>query len=244
MKLGTVLRKLRKEQNLTQAQLASLSSVAQSVISNAENGSREPALDSLFKICGALGVSIVDFFSCLEQDNHVTGFQFSSSELDLIMKIRQCEPEMQQRVIRACLAFMDNSLPAKQPWSVAPFAKIIKMPVFNDPAAAGHPFDTGSTFEFEEFNAEEVPNGADFAVHISGDSMEPTICNGTIVFVERAIELDDGEIGIFMLNDGSAVCKRLYYNTEVRLLSDNNKYPPIEGSDLNNARVIGRVLLK
>jgi len=123
-------------------------------------------------------------------------------------------------------------------------ATIIKLPVFSDPAAAGFPFDTGSSFEYEEFDASCVPPDADFAVRISGSSMEPTILDGQIVFVERSAELNNGDIGIFMLANEGAVCKRFYKkNTTVSLLSDNIGYTPIEGDALIDSHLVGRVLL-
>ena len=48
---------------------------------------------------------------------------------------------------------------------------------------------------------------ADYAVEISGKSMQPTIMDKSTVFVEATEVLSDGDIGIFVV-DGEVMCKR------------------------------------
>ena len=53
----------------------------------------------------------------------------------------------------------------------------------------------------------DVPSAADFAVRISGYSMEPVIADGSRVYVSRTTELGDGDVGIFFV-DGDMKCKQ------------------------------------
>ena len=53
----------------------------------------------------------------------------------------------------------------------------------------------------------DVPSAADFAVRISGNSMEPVIADGSRVYVSRTTELSDGDVGIFFV-DGDMKCKQ------------------------------------
>jgi repressor LexA len=120
-----------------------------------------------------------------------------------------------------------------------------EMIVFDYPAAAGLPLYAESDFERVEFPEGEVPAGADFGIRISGDSMRPTIEDGCVVWVHKQTDIRDGEIGIFTLAD-SAVCKRARLNGRggiTQLESDNPAYAPITGSDLEDLRVVGKVLL-
>ena len=119
---------------------------------------------------------------------------------------------------------------------------MLDMIVYTDPSAAGIPLYAENDYERIEFPASEVPRGADFGVRISGDSMEPTIHDGTIVWVHKVPELQEGQIGIFMVDDG-AVCKR-FYNTSsgIELRSDNSKYDPIKVSEFERLGIVGRVL--
>ena len=55
---------------------------------------------------------------------------------------------------------------------------------------------------------ESVPCGADFAVRIQGDSMEPYIHDESVVYVNRD-PLADGDVGIFCV-DGAMLCKQYH----------------------------------
>lgn len=53
------VKKFRQEKNLSQAQLAKLSGVAQSSICYIENGCRNPSIDTAKKLARALGVDLL-----------------------------------------------------------------------------------------------------------------------------------------------------------------------------------------
>lgn len=88
---------------------------------------------------------------------------------------------------------------------------------------------------------EEVPERADFAVRVRGDSMTPRFRDGQIVYVEKVPSLSIGEYGIFVLN-GEAFCKKLGGGEETELISLNPAYAPIHVKDSDELAVIGRVL--
>lgn len=70
----------------------------------------------------------------------------------------------------------------------------VSMIVYVNPAAAGVPLYAEDDFERIEFPEKDVPNGADFGVRISGDSMSPTIKDRSIVWVRRTPEVCNGQI--------------------------------------------------
>ena len=78
------------------------------------------------------------------------------------------------------------------------------------------------------------------AIYVNGDSMEPTYYDGDKVRVENAVELNIGEIGIFVLN-GQGYIKE--YRPE-GLLSHNKKYGIIKINENDRCEVIGRVIGK
>lgn len=92
MNIGNQLREIRKMRALTQKELASLAGVAQSVVSNAENGEREPTLDSLAKLCKVLNLTLSDFFTMFENQTLTSTVQselcLSEEEILLIKKYR------------------------------------------------------------------------------------------------------------------------------------------------------------
>lgn len=120
------------------------------------------------------------------------------------------------------------------------------MPHYADPAAAGSPLDASSDYEYDDFPADAVPAGADFAVNIAGRSMEPTIADGSTVFVEKTEYADDNDIVIAWVDGEGTVCKRLVCDDRgrvLRLRSDNPQFEDIVEGALVDMRIYGRVLI-
>lgn len=81
---------------------------------------------------------------------------------------------------------------------------------------------------------------ANYALRIAGDSMQPLYEDGDIVAVQNTSLLHNGDIGIFYLN-GEQYCKRLEGN---HLISVNPNYSPIDITELDCFRILGKVLNK
>ena len=84
------------------------------------------------------------------------------------------------------------------------------------------------------------PDGTAYALRVRGDSMiEDHICDGDIVIVEPVETVRDGEIGVAMLDDGSATLKRIFREADrIRLQPANAEMAPIYTDEV---RVRGRV---
>lgn len=65
--ISKTIKKLRLEKKLTQDDLAYLSGLDKTYISLIERGKRNPTVLSLYAICKALGVSLSEFFSIIEE---------------------------------------------------------------------------------------------------------------------------------------------------------------------------------
>ena len=81
---------------------------------------------------------------------------------------------------------------------------------------------------------------ADYALRINGDSMEPKYHSGDILLIQSADTVEEGELGIFVL-DGSGYFKK--YGGD-HLISLNAKYPPIMLKDFEDVSCCGRVVGK
>lgn len=81
---------------------------------------------------------------------------------------------------------------------------------------------------------------ADYALRINGDSMEPKYRSGDIVLVQSADTVEEGELGIFVL-DGAGYFKK--YGGD-HLISLNTKYPPILLKEFADVSCCGRVVGK
>ena len=82
------------------------------------------------------------------------------------------------------------------------------IPLYTSPAAAGFASPVmGEDFKPMVVTA-DVPGAAEFAVRIQGDSMEPHIADGSIVYVNHD-RVSNGDVGIFCV-DGEMLCKQYY----------------------------------
>lgn len=117
-----------------------------------------------------------------------------------------------------------------------------RIPLYDLPVSAG----TGQFLDSDRYELievdENVPLDATFAVRISGDSMEPTLTHGQIIYIMPQQTLEPGEIGIF-LHNGEALCKELGSSDGVpALISLNPAYPPRAIQEQDDLRVMGKVV--
>ena len=116
--------------------------------------------------------------------------------------------------------------------------------LFEMSACAGSGFYSDGPSRTEKEIDSPYPD-ADYAVKILGKSMEPTIPDQSIVFVKKVDELQDGEIGIFVV-DGNVMCKRYKIeHGESWLQPDNDcdQYDSILLNDSIDCILQGKVLL-
>lgn len=121
------------------------------------------------------------------------------------------------------------------------------IPLYASPAAAGYAAPVFNE-DYETIPVTgQVPRGAELAVRIQGDSMEPYIHDGGVVYVNHD-PLHNGDVGIFCV-DGDMVCKQYYRDPlgMVYLFSLNRRrsdadvlLPPSSGRSLT---CFGRVML-
>ena len=81
-----------------------------------------------------------------------------------------------------------------------------------------------------------------FAVNVKGDSMEPTIKNSSIILCRKGVEVRNGEIGAFIVNEESYVKRLKVTGNYIALISDNPKYQPIYIGPGEEFSVVGKVL--
>jgi len=81
------------------------------------------------------------------------------------------------------------------------------------------------------------------AIHVDGESMEPTLQDGSIVFVDRE-QTNINKNGIFIAaTTGGLFIKRIHQRADgmVELISDNSMYPP-QAIDPNEVTIVGKVV--
>lgn len=80
----------------------------------------------------------------------------------------------------------------------------------------------------------------DYAIKVSGNSMEPDYYDGDIVLVSQKVELNHGDVGIFIINNNAYI--KEYGDTE--LISRNPDADNIMISEYDNIVCMGKVVGK
>ena len=114
----------------------------------------------------------------------------------------------------------------------------IRHSVYKVSAGCGFELDEGDNWETIEISDTPEARRADYALTISGDSMEPVYYDGDIVLVKMQDTVEIGQIGIFIL-DGSGYIKKYCGD---HLVSLNEDYDDIPLSDYEDVRCSGRVI--
>lgn len=167
---------------------------------------------------------------------------------------QESRSESASRVKRSASAVQHGSFGAP---IVNPSAAALKVPVgFASSAPANRrrtvmlynlPVSAGVGVYLDDTAAEKIniPDNdktctADFALRISGNSMEPKYHEGDLLLVENCESVDVGELGIFVL-DGNGYFKK--YGGD-RLISLNPDYGDILLKDYSEVTCCGRVIGK
>ena len=114
--------------------------------------------------------------------------------------------------------------------------------LYDMPVSAGVGEFLTDTNRIEDISIPDDPRTAeaDYALRINGNSMEPKYRSGDIILIQNADTVEEGELGIFLL-DGSGYFKK--YGGD-HLISLNPKYSPIPLKDFENVSCCGRVVGK
>ncbi|WP_436880648.1 LexA family protein [Staphylococcus haemolyticus] len=85
----------------------------------------------------------------------------------------------------------------------------------------------------------------EFGLKVSGDSMDKIFQDGDIVVVEKDSVVENGQLGVVMINGYNATVKRIRYNDDQIILipesNNSSHYPQVYGKD-DEVKVVGRVV--
>ena len=201
---GEQLRQRRKELGLSREELADKLGVTRSAVGNYETGLSAPKESVLLRLFDVLQVEpnylYRDFY-----DAGRAGQAVSEEEQSLLKKYRELGLAGRQTLSLMLDALSLMQAEAEQD---RPTAEVRTIPLYCSPAAAGYAAPVfGEDYELLTVDG-EVPVGAELAVRIQGDSMEPYIRDESVVYVNHD-PLCSGDVGIFCV-DGDMLCKQYY----------------------------------
>lgn len=258
------IKRLKSQQKMTNELLASRSGIPLGTLSKILAGmSDSPKLSNIVAICNALGCS-VEYIISGAPDN-TNNYTLSADEIRMIEDFRRLDGISRSlvEVVIAKELERGNSQSVEESVSV-PTKKTARI-LSHLPSASGVgrydgervrtgkrsvmlyelPVSAGVGVYLDESTAESISipetektEYADYALRISGNSMEPKYHEGDILLVQQTDSVEVGEMGIFLL-DGCGFFK--VYGGD-HLISLNEEYGPILLKDYADVRCTGRVI--
>lgn len=247
------LRALRKESGISKRELVSLVPLNYSTYANYESGFREPNSEVLQMLARHFGVSLDYLLGASENRNKADEIAILTEEENShIKKYRQLDAHGREIIDiileKECdrVSFLNTRIEAVKKPIVDDKWIVLKVYQQRASAGLGNYLSDDSDADYEEmrFVATQVSERADFCVRIKGESMEPKINDGDIVFVKAVPKVDPDNVGIFVY-DGEAYCKRLRIDHKkgaVILESLNKAFAPKQISQPENLRTVGLVI--
>ncbi|HEY5555714.1 XRE family transcriptional regulator [Acetobacterium sp.] len=228
------IRALKKQSKMTAAQLSEKSGVPLPTVHKVLSGeTKNPKYETLKAVVEAFDYSIQ--FEPLQDGEKPF---FSEKEFGIIGLFRQLSSDGKAFFQKDIKNLIDYEIHFKIKEN---HLKIRELPLYLLPASAGiGSFLDSHQYEFTPFSAELIPTEAKFAIRVTGDSMEPAYYDNDIVFIQPASLLEEGDVGIIVINDEGYI--KQYRDHQ--FISFNPKYKPILPGAYDNVRIAGKVLSK
>lgn len=230
--IGNKIRYYRIKMKLTQEQLGEKLDTKKATISNYETGYRTPKQDDLFEIAYILNISIDDLFP-----------RRNSGTTDITTVYNQLTSPRQYNVLDYAKTQLQEQNAKDDNVTDLDSYKQNKAEVdVHGYVSAGSGEYLQETTMFKAYVKEPVPTH-DIALQVNGNSMEPIFKDGEIIFVEKMHNIQNGQIGIFII-DGEAYVKKVYVEDDrLTLVSLNKAYPDLHFYQNESLMLIGKVLL-
>ena len=231
MTFGNRLKQARENKGYNQKQFAERLGVTPTRLNYWEKDKREPDVAIIKQIAQILEVP-----SDWLIGNNVISDEIilSSSEKAHIKKYRSLDHYGRKAVD----SLMDIEL--ERCSLVVELPRLITLPMADLPASAGTGQWLDENGHFEGIDVIDTPQArtANIIIKVSGDSMEPLFHDGDALLVERQERMEQGEIGVFII-DGCGYIKKLGHN---ELISVNPDYDNIPLTAQNSVKCYGKVV--
>ena len=238
---------VKKEKGITNEALSLASGIPTGTLGKLLSGfTEEPKLSTAIALADALGCSLE--FLALGKEERPALSEAEETRLEKFRALdthgaRVCDFILDEEYMR-CSSLSRNTLAdtADRISRAKPTekkARVIKIPFFSDRVSAGGGVHLESNDSVEIIvTLNEKTKRANFALRVSGDSMEPRYHDGDILLVENTPSVEVGELGIFIC-DGEGYFKKFGGDC---LISLNPLYEPIPLSSFESFSCRGSVI--
>ena len=260
------IKQIKSERRITNEELSDMTGIPLGTLSKILAGiSDSPKLSNIVAICSALGCTLDYIVSGTPENNN--NYTLAEGEIRLVENFRmldahgkemvtlvlekECDRARSEQYSSEKRAKVLSPIGERQRVAVAPQKRIAptvpyglgkrEIPLFEMPVSAGPGVFLEDTQSDDIVIADNSKTrGADFAVRISGRSMEPKYHDGDILLVQDCDAVENGELAIFVL-DGSGYFKMFGGD---RLISLNPEFDDIPLRDFGEVSCCGRVVGK
>ena len=202
-----------------------------------KRGIEKANITNLIKICNKLGISIDGLANNKIVYSDPIGVR-KEIENKLLTYFRNTNSEGQNKILAYASDLNASGLYKRNENDED--IPILEIPVIGS-TAAGTPLEYGDAIYDEYVSVQSIPMGAKFALTVKGDSMEPLILDGSIVFIKPQETVENGDIAVVEI-DGAVTCKKICLTEGKKAIFKpiNTKHPIID--EYNEVRIIGKVV--
>ncbi|MCD8830260.1 XRE family transcriptional regulator [Staphylococcus gallinarum] len=121
-----------------------------------------------------------------------------------------------------------------------------KIPVVSKISAGLPIYSEENLIDYIYFATDKIDsNKEEFGLKVSGDSMDKIFQDGDVVVIEKDSTIENGQLGVVMINGYNATVKRIRYNGDQIILipeSNNPNHYPQVYSAKDEVKIVGRVV--
>lgn len=215
--VGNRIKELRDRRGMTQEELGEVLGISKQALGRYEAGLRRPNQDALFQLADFFNISLDSFFPERKPNNIVTIYeQLTAQRQTKVYNFAEYQLEEQNNKI---------------------------VPLVGATAANPTALEYADAINDISINT-DVPNNADCALVVRGNSMEPDYMDSSIVFYKRQEMVESGELAIVEIDGDGVTFKKIlfdYDNQQVILRSLNKEYPDRVLKE-ESYRIVGKVI--
>lgn len=251
---GKKIRGIRYHLGMSQEEIGTLLNTSKQNISRYEKEQNSPRIDTVDAFASKLGIPITflinDDFSVQETINALENrsliykkYELSSSTIARTIQTMQRLNHEGQSIVAKTADGLDKSGQYRVDKVVSMEDYIDTYSVASAAAGAGA-YNEGHEEFYRRVSACDIPERFDAQIDITGDSMEPTIPDGAVAFVEFTLgdPPKDGEIYVFQRGEDTMIKRGFFEQDKWILRSDNPDHADITVTESDSVRIIGRLV--
>lgn len=232
-KIGDRLKWAREKKGLKQNRVAEELGIHNSTLAKYESGSREADQETLLKLSGIYDVSVNWLLTGNEQgiSSGIVWHTQGSGKSGTI-----------QSLLNRSNDLIQQALAKKRAEDGPPVEQFISIPIYGEIKAGYGMVAEQKAIGYEVVAKKDIEDGEYFYLIVKGDSMiEEGIREGCRVLVRQQDHVENGKIGVVLVDGEEATLKRVYYQDDTVILQASNRDIPPRIIPLSDVIIQGQV---